>query len=345
VASQDLFCNFPTTHPLFADAYLAHIRFPENPDLLVNFGARFDPSYPPPSGARIIHISGDASVLNKVFSTDLAIAGDLALTIPELTAAVDGLESSARLQQIRESRFPQVSGFTQGLRQSRETALRARFDRTPLTLERVGYELEKALDKDAVIVPELGTEGASLIGQLRFGGEDKTRYGRTIGGALGWGIGAAFGVSLALPDRQVVALSGDGGFMFGQSDSLWTISRYDAPMLIVIANNHSYNETRNRNLASGGREFQAGKDMSSYLGNPDVDFTKMAGAYSIRAQKVRGPGELAPAIETALKTLRDGRPFLLDVEIGRDGILSESTWFPAYSISSQRRKNAKGSVG
>jgi benzoylformate decarboxylase len=343
VASQDLFCNFPTTHPLFADAYLAHNRFPENPDLLVNFGARFDPSYPPPSGAKIIHISGDASILHKVFSTDLAVVGDLALTISELSTALDGLVSSARLKQIRDGRFPQVSAFTQGLRQSRETALRARFDRTPLTLERVGYELEKALDKDAVIVPELGTEGASLIGQLRFGGEDKTRYGRTIGGALGWGIGAAFGVSLALPDRQVVALSGDGGFMFGQSDALWTISRYDAPMLIVIANNHSYNETRNRNMASGGREFQAGKDMSSYLGSPDVDFTKMAGAYSIRAQKVREPSELAPAIETALKTLLDGRPFLLDVEIGRDGILSESTWFPAYSISGRRK--AKGSAG
>jgi thiamine pyrophosphate-dependent acetolactate synthase large subunit-like protein len=91
VASQDLFCNFPTTHPLFADAYLAHNRFPEKPDLLINFGARFDPSYPPPAGARTIHISGDASILQKVFSTDLAVAGDLALTIPELSSAVDGL--------------------------------------------------------------------------------------------------------------------------------------------------------------------------------------------------------------------------------------------------------------
>jgi thiamine pyrophosphate-dependent acetolactate synthase large subunit-like protein len=345
VASQDLYCNFPTRHALFADAYMAHVRFPDNPDLLINFGARFDPSYPPPAGARIIHITGDANALHKVFPTDLGIAGDLTLTIPELSSAVDGILSGARLKQIRESRLPKVTSFTQGMRQSREIALRARFDQSPLSLERVGYELEKALDKDAVIVPELGTEGASLIGQLSCGGEDKARYGRTIGGALGWGLGAAFGVSLALPDRQVVALSGDGGFMFGQSDALWTISRYDAPMLIIIANNHSYNETRNRNMASGGREFQASKDMSSYLGNPDVDFTRIAEAYSIRAQKVREPSELAPAIQTGLKTLRDGRPFLLDVEIGRDGILSESTWFPAYSIAGQRNKNAKRLTG
>ena len=97
----------------------------------------------------------------------------------------------------------------------------------------------KALDKDAVIVPELGTEYYKLYRQLRLGGANKQRIGRTKGDALGWGVAAAFGVNVALPDRQVVALQGDGGFLFNQSEALWSIARYEAPMLIVIMNNQS----------------------------------------------------------------------------------------------------------
>ena len=142
--------------------------------------------------------------------------------------------------------------MTSSLKQSREIALRAHFDSSPVTWERVGFELEKALDKDAVIVPELGTQYYKIYRQLKLGGANKQRIGRTKGDALGWGVAAAFGVNLALPDRQVVALQGDGGFLFNQSEALWSIARYEAPMLIVIMNNHSYNESRARNMLNGG---------------------------------------------------------------------------------------------
>ena len=72
------------------------------------------------------------------------------------------------------------------------------------------------------------------------------KIGRTEGRALGWGVGASAGVKLALPDRQVVSFQGDGRFMFGQTDSLWTLSKYDFPVLTVISNNRTYEETRER---------------------------------------------------------------------------------------------------
>ena len=100
-----------------------------------------------------------------------------------------------------------------------------------------------------MIVPEVGTQYYKVLRQLTLGGRNKQKIGRTVGQALGWGVPAAFGVNVALPDRQVVALQGDGGFLFGQSEVLWSIAHYEAPMLIVIFNNHVYNETRDHEHA------------------------------------------------------------------------------------------------
>src|SRR5438034_11751960 len=108
--------------------------------------------------------------------------------------------------------------------------------------------MEPTLEQDSVHVPEVGTAKPELLKQLKFGNENKLRIGRTTGSALGWGVAAALGVNVALPERQVVSIQGDGGFLFGQTETLWSISRYDAPMLIVVMNNHVYNDSRVRNM-------------------------------------------------------------------------------------------------
>jgi thiamine pyrophosphate-dependent acetolactate synthase large subunit-like protein len=156
--------------------------------------------------------------------------------IRDISDAVDGMLTKDRMARIRSTRLAEVSALTNSLKQSRDMALRAHFDSSPVTWERVGYELEKVLDKDAMIVPELGTQYYKIYRQLKLGGSNKQRIGRTKGDALGWGLAAAFGVNLALLDRQVVALQGNGGFLFNQSEALWSIARYEAPMLIVIMN-------------------------------------------------------------------------------------------------------------
>ena len=146
---------------------------------------------------------------------------------------------------------------------------------------------------------------------------------------------------MALPDHQVVSILGDGGILFGQTETLWSLSRYDAPILVVVMNNHSYNETRNRNLAAfTGRQFQTGKDLTSYLGDPDVDFAKIAEAFGIKGEKVHDPQELGSALQRAVKTMKDGRPYLLDLEVERDGIFAESTWHSEFSVAGLRSKKS-----
>src|SRR5438128_4091210 len=174
-------------------------------------------------------------------------------------------------------------------------------------------------------------------------GSNKQRIGRTKGDALGWGLAAAFGVNLALPDRQVVALQGDGGFLFNQSEALWSIARYDAPMLIVIMNNHSYNESRARNMLNGGTFYEAGKDFNGYLGDPNVEYTKIAEAYGLKGERVKNAGDLAPALQRCLRSMRDGKAVVLDIDIAVDGApLSQPTWYQRHSIAEIRKKKRNG---
>lgn len=329
--ADDLFCDFPTRHPLYLGSYLgSKIRFPEGVDLVFAIGAKIGSV---PKGARIVHVSSDANLIGRRNDADLPIVADVATLIADLSVALDPHLRTDRVRQARDRRRTYTSTLTTELRAARELALRDRFDDSPIIWQRVGWELEQLLDDDAVIVPEIGSQSNKILGELSQGIGAKTRIGRTTGSALGWGIGAAFGVQLALPHRQVVALQGDGGLLFGQTETLWTISRYQAPILIVVMNNHSYNETRNRNMADGGTQYHSGRDLTSYLGDPDVQFTKIAEAYGIRAERVSEPENLRPAMIRALRETRDGKPFLLDIEVERDGIMSDSTWHQEFSIS------------
>jgi thiamine pyrophosphate-dependent acetolactate synthase large subunit-like protein len=124
---------------------------------------------------------------------------------------------------------------------------------------------------------------------------------------------------------------------------LWSIARYEAPMLIVIMNNHSYNESRARNMLNGGIFYDAGKDFNGYLGDPDVEYTKIAEAYGLKGEKVKTAADLAPALQRCLRSMRDGKAVVLDIDIAVDGApLSQPTWYQRYSIAEIRKKRLNG---
>ncbi len=342
--THSLYSNFPNDHPLFLGEMQSQ-RLPRKEDLLISFGESFtagnhdERSLRSSGPRRVVHISHDPDTMGRSFVPDLSIVSEIRTAIRDLSDAIDAMLTKDRIAKIRQDRFAQISAFTAQLKQSRELALRHSFDASPISLERLGFELEKALDKDAVIVPEIGTQNYKLFRQLSFGGQNKKRIGRTKGSALGWGVGAAFGVNLGYPDRQVVALEGVGGFLFNQSEALWSIARYEAPLLIVIVNNHSYNESRGRNNQPGSLLSDLGIDFNGYLGAPDVEYTKIAEAYGLRGEKVLHPGELPGALQRCLRHMRDGKAVILDVNIAPDGIaMPKFDWYQKYSLADIRKK-------
>jgi benzoylformate decarboxylase len=172
---------------------------------------------------------------------------------------------------------------------------------------------------------------------LNFGGGNK-RFISESAIVLGWGVSAALGVKLALPNAPVVAIVGDGEFMFRGPQPLWSYARYRAPITVIVTNNHSYNGERNRLWRDGGRMYQTGRDMICYMGDPDIDFTKMAAGLGVDGEVVKGPVQLRPALERAKRANVEGRPYLLDVHVARTGVAAESTWHPGYSIADRRER-------
>ena len=335
---EHLFDDFPTNHPLFLGDYGWPPRYPRVVDLILKLGS----SMATPRGATVVHVGIDPEVIGKVAPTDVGIVADVKETAADLLVAVEAVATTARLEGIRRGRWAAARAYTAALQARRAQIIQAGWDDRPSSWERVGAELNRLLDKDAIIVPEVSIDHRwdlaenTALAQFAFGPGEKRRIGRTTGTALGWGVGAAIGVKLAQPDRQVVAFQGDGGFMFGQAEALWTMARYDIPVMTIIFNNRSYNGPRDTILRRGGRQSQTGKDMTCYLGDPDVDFAKVAAGFGVSGEVVRTPGEIRPAVQRAIETTRGGKPYLIDAIVGRTGLAAASTWYPKYSVAAVR---------
>ncbi|HET6629675.1 MAG TPA: thiamine pyrophosphate-binding protein [Woeseiaceae bacterium] len=341
VQHRSFYADFPNFHPLYLGELNA-VRsyqqvYPVPIDCLLNFGARFpirDAGFL--QNVPIIHASVDAATIGRDTPLASALVGHLDRIARGLIESIKSMATARQLEQRTAERRAKCAAHMASVRAARlEAGRNSRGE--PVPWPRLMYELNRQMEKDAVVVEELGTEYKTL-NFFSFADDGMMKIGRTEGRALGWGVGASAGVKLALPNRQVVSLQGDGGFLFGQTDSLWTMSRYDIPVMTVITNNRSYEETRWQVLNRGGRAGQTHRDYISYLGDPDVDFTKLAAAYNIPGEVVSNSEQLQPAIQRGLRTLREGRPFMLDVRTRRLGAGAEVSWYPDFSVADQRTR-------
>ena len=207
---------------------------------------------------------------------------------------------------------------------------------------RMSAELDLALDEDAIIVPELDYRTPFYWMDFDLG--KKQVVGQTTGFALGWGIAAAQGVKIAQPDRQVACLVGDGALLFGEIEALWSAARYDIPIIIVVFNNLSYDNERNRiqqlsPLYSKKDTRDQWRDISGWLGDPDVDFVGLAKSFEIDGMKAETPADFRKALKRAVAATREGRPYLIDalvMQIDRRSQPTEHSWYPELSIAARR---------
>jgi len=342
IQHRSFYCDFPNTHGLWLgedNTIPTYLREYQQPiDLYLNFGARQDPGgFGRRTGAvREIHASVDQNTIGRNSPTVASLVGNLNDVARDLVDAVKGMATDAQLKKFRGDRPAICARLTESFLAARMEAGRLSKG-APVPWQRMVYELRQQLEPDAVIIEELGTEYKAL-GLFPFADGAMTKIGRTEGRALGWGVGASAGVKLALPDKQVISLMGDGGFLFGQTDSLWTMSRYDIPVMTVVFNNNCYEETRWQMMGRMGPAGQANRDYISYLGNPRTDFTKLAAAYDIPGAVVTNSDQLKGAIQKGLRTLAEGRPFMLDVHTRTLGIGAELTDFQKFSLAEQRTR-------
>jgi benzoylformate decarboxylase len=342
---------FPTRHYLYQDQIRQTIGFPGEPDLVISVGSRS----PAPVNRRSTFIdlrldptrgeysAGDpvAAVqgsLRNVTPVDVGIIADVKVALTDLLAAVRSLATPQRLKQISEPRIARAREYDTKVQDFRNDLAKKEWERDTLNMARLAMELENVLEKDTCIVENFDSGNEALCQALMNVGGDNKRWFTQTAVVLGWGVSAAFGVKLARPDSPVVAIVGDGEFMFRGPQPLWSYARYHAPITVIVDNNRSYDNERHRLWQNGGRQFETGRDMICYNGDPDIDFAKLAAALGVEGETVLEPASLCPALERAKRANVDGRPYLLDVHTERGGIGGQSSWHPPYSIAARRTR-------
>jgi benzoylformate decarboxylase len=312
--------SFPASHPLFKGTMVRlapNIRKAlEEHDVLFSVGGDlFTLSLPAqvepvPSELQIIHLDVDAWELGKNFPAKVAILGDPKATLPEITAAVRTRMSSGARMRARE-RCDAAARAIAAAREALAAEARGAVGKTPVQAPALLHAIGEILPRDAVVIDEAISSGRGMRELIKS--DDPQSFFGLRGGGIGWGLPAAIGVKLALPDRPVVALIGDGSAMY-TFQALWTAARERIGVVFVILNNTSYRILKQRVHALRGHAAQTDVYVGMELDNPPIDFVALARALGIAAERARTVAETTDLIA---KALADAAPMLIDVTLDR----------------------------
>lgn len=337
---SDLFAThtaitFPTTHAQYAGFFAEDPAYAAECDVFWSVGGRMFGVQQPtavlvPRSARVIHTSLDAAEIGRTYPVDVPIVASMQLTASAILEEVR--RRSPRSTAIDDRRRALLRD-TAERRNRLDQAAKSAWDARPISSERLSVEINRRVDRAAILACELISEE-----QLADAYFDLNQNGRgrrqliTSGGCLGWGVPVAIGAKIAAPDRQVIALVGDGSFLFG-AHALWTAARYEVPILVVIWNNGAYQANRRYLDQYGGRAAKTGRYIGCSLTPPDVDHTAISKGYGIDAERVDDPGQLGAALDRGLRATGAGKPYVLDVRIRRRLGGADSTWYDFFSVA------------
>jgi acetolactate synthase-1/2/3 large subunit len=142
-------------------------------------------------------------------------------------------------------------------------------------------------------------------------------YFNSGGTGLGWGVNAAIGIKLASPDSEVIALIGDGCYQFAvPTSAYWVASTYKTPFLTVVYNNGGWNAPKFSTLGVHPEGTAKQRDMFFTTMTSGARLADMAAASgAVDGFTVTRREELCPTLKTAMESVRNGRPAVVDVAI------------------------------
>jgi acetolactate synthase-1/2/3 large subunit len=290
-------------HELGLTMAAAYRLWPQT-DLMIGIGTRLElptmSRWPfRPERLKSVRIDIDPSEMRR-FTPDAAIVADAQAGTRELLAAV------------RKRGYMKTSGRGASIRDASAAALKQVQSVQP----QMAYLniLRDVLPPDAIVTDELSRVGfASWYGFPVY--QPRTFITSGYQGTLGAGFPTALGAKVAHPDRPVVAITGDGGFMFGVQE-LATAVQFNIGVVTLIFNNNAYG-----NVRRDQRERFDGRVVASDLVNPD--FVKLAESFGVGAARVTSPEAFRPALE---KALADGGPYVIAIEVPKDSEVSPWTF-------------------
>jgi acetolactate synthase-1/2/3 large subunit len=269
-------------------------------DLMIGIGTRLElptmSRWPfRPEGLKSIRIDIDPVEMRRL-THNVAVVADAKAATRDLITAVSKAgyrKSSGRRAEIRE-------------------ATAAAHEEIQKVQPQMAYlnVLREVLPPDAIVTDELSQVGfASWYGFPIY--EPRTFITSGYQGTLGSGFPTALGAKVANPDKPVVAITGDGGFMFAVQE-LATAVQFNIGVVTLVFNNNAYGNVRRDQL----QRFD-GRVVASDLVNPD--FVRLAESFGVAAARVTSPDHFRLALE---KALAHGGPYLIAIEVPKDSEVS-----------------------
>lgn len=290
-----------------------------------------------PRSACRIAVGLDTNAMARTQPIDLPIVADVGRTVEDLLDAVTSLLTEERLQKIRRARYDKATREITAFRQAVAGQVRANFGKQPMTPDEAGMIIDELLDADAITVHEnLSALMLSRFDILAAYGQGARRRMGARGSSLGWGVGAAIGAKLGEPDRQIVLHIGDGSVMYSAA-GFWSMARYGTAVLTIVWNNQNYETVRAAYALYQGTMAKTGHYTGMYLGDPDIDFVKLAASQGVAGVKATTSDELRSALRRGIQATRAGEPFLIDMHIARSGPGADSTWHESFRPAARRQ--------
>jgi acetolactate synthase-1/2/3 large subunit len=296
--------NIATAHPMAVRSPATARRLVAEADLIIvaDCDVPWIPkSTRPREDAVIVQIDADPLRTDMPlwdFPADLSVAAQGVTVLGQVADCLSDHDPAAKWASLEE-----------------ETAVASTTTDGPITAREVAEALNTVLRDDDILVEEAVTN-AGVLHEIVRRSLPGTLAGTGTPG-LGWGLGGAVGVKLARPDRRVVAVVGDGSFMFGvPTAALCLAAEAEAPILVVVLNNDGYRASRLPvfELFPDGVSVARGDAVGTRFRCPP-DFAAVAHACHAHGETVDDREKLVPALRLALKALDAGRSAVVDVHI------------------------------
>jgi len=227
---------------------------------------------------RLIHIDIDRAEISRHFRAEVELVGDAQTT---LKAVLELLK-----RRVGSPRQPWLAV------QNLKSELRERLDREGSWEWRCQKAIRQALPADAITVWDMTVLSYAACRQFPVYSPRSFLFPRGFG-TLGFALPAALGAKVAHPRRAVLAVCGDGGFMF-TCQELATAAHYRLPICVLLVNSNGYHVVKRNQLRRFGRSIDVD------LTNPD--FGKLADSFGVSYARVKDPEELLPALRSALQS-------------------------------------------
>ena len=296
---------FPEDHPLSLGSCglaipLSVRRALDGADLVFGIGCSFTRTSfgtDMPKGTPIVHATLDPMHLNKDVPAALGLAGDAALTLDALLAALEGLldgprdpaPAAARIAADREEWLAQWRPLMDS-------------DEAPLSPYRVLRDLQDTVDKSNTIVTHDAGSPRDQLSPFWRATEPLSYLGWGKTTQLGYGLGLAMGAKLARPGKLCVNVWGDAAIGFTGMD-FETAVRERIPILSILLNNFSMA------IELGVMPVSTEKYRSTDISG---DYAAMARAFGGYGERVTEPSEIVPAIRRGIEQTERGAPALLE---------------------------------